>query len=73
MQEPKLEISPFCRDLRSKKYFFLDGPPRTEEELLDGSNYCWCQRTKLQLGPDDEPADAEDCQKQRECFTAYGS
>lgn len=62
------EPSPFCRHLRSKKFYFQTEPPRDEEELLDASKHCWCGTTQGQVGPDNEIVDHEDCRVGRECF-----
>jgi len=62
--------SPFCARLRTKKYYFLAGPARTEDELLDASNDCWCKTTQQRVGPDGQLVDPEDCQAGRACFEA---
>ncbi len=59
---------PYCASLRSKKYYFLEGPARTEDELLDASNDCWCKETQQRVGPDQEPVDPEDCRDGRACY-----
>lgn len=64
-------LLPYCRDIRSKKLYFARRPPRTEEEILDGSRHCWCSRTMQALGPDDEPVRPEDCRAGRPCFRAF--
>jgi len=60
--------APFCRNIQSKKAFFLGRPPRTESELLDVSQSCWCRRTMQALGPDGEVVDPTDCQAGRTCY-----
>lgn len=65
-------VSPYCRHLRSKKFYFLAGPPRTSGDILDASRHCWCQRTAQALGPDQEEVDPELCIRGRECFAPYG-
>lgn len=73
MTETKpFEISPFCCRLRSKKYYFLEAPARTEDELLDGSGHSWCQHTMDAVGPDGALVDPQDCQNSRRCFEGYG-
>jgi len=62
------DTSPFCAKLRSKKYYFLEGPAKSEDELLDASNDCWCGVTQQRVGPDQEPVDPEDCVEGRDCF-----
>jgi len=65
-------ISPFCRDLSSKKAVFLARPPRDEEELLDASRHCWCGETMQALGPDGDVVAPEDCRAGRACFEPHG-
>lgn len=60
--------SPFCKYLTSKKAYFEELPPMTEEEVVDGSNHCWCAKTQLAVGPDTDPVAPEDCQAERDCF-----
>ena len=57
-----------CAELRSKRWFFLKAPPRSAEELMDGSNWCWCNLTSGRLGPDQEPVDPDDCVAGRGCW-----
>lgn len=59
-----------CAELRSKKWFFLQAPPRTAAELMDASNWCWCALTSARLGPDREVVDPDDCVEGRGCFRA---
>ena len=73
MSEDKTAISPYCRDLRSKKFYRLERPPRDEGDILDASNWCWCARTDEALGPDDYAAEPEECQQGRKCFRPYGA
>lgn len=64
----RIVSSPFCARLRSKKWFFLEGPARTEEDLLDASNDCWCGVTQQKVGPDGRIVDPDDCRQKRGCF-----
>ncbi len=57
-----------CRLLRSKKYFFLKSPPRSGEELLDGSCALWCERTQQAIGPDNGLVEVAGCVRGRACF-----
>ena len=65
-------ISPFCSDLRSKKYYFLSKPAMEPADILDASNDCWCARSGIRLGPDDEIVTPDDCRAGRACFRAVG-
>lgn len=68
-QEQDVEsIAPFCQHLASKKLFFLGRPPRTEGEVLDASQACWCRRTMQALGPDRQIVDPADCRSGRVCY-----
>ena len=73
METKRIELSPFCGALRSKKACFLDAPPRTESDILDGSNHCWCDRTKMSVGPDQDLVAPEDCRDGRDCYVPWGS
>jgi hypothetical protein len=63
-----IALSPFCSDLRSKKYYFLDRMPTEESDLLDGSGHCWCSRTLQAIGPDGELAAPSECKSERGCY-----
>ncbi len=72
--EPETRVlSPFCGRLRSKKACFLDAPPRTTEEIMDGSNHCWCDQTKMAVGPDRDLVGPEECRRGRDCYVPWGS
>jgi hypothetical protein len=66
-------ISPFCRDLRSKPWYFLQGPPKEVSDILDGSNTCWCRRTQMAVGADGDLVHPDECRSDRTCFEPYGS
>lgn len=67
-----MEISPYCRHLKSKKTTFLNSPPQSDEDILDGSNHCWCGKTQMSVGPDLDLVLPAECRKSRECFVRYG-
>lgn len=72
--EPKPRVlSPFCAKLKTKKAHFLDRPPQTAEDILDLSNHCWCNETKMVLGPDRELVNPEECREGRACWVPWGS
>jgi len=60
--------SPFCRELRSKKYFFLEEMPTEIHHIRDASNHCWCRKTVQAFGPDGELVRPEDCNASRGCY-----
>ena len=61
--------TPFCGDLRSKKYYLLD---RTiidkAEDYIDDSNHCWCYHTQSPVGPDSGFVTPERCVSGRSCY-----
>lgn len=66
--ESRLTTTPFCGDLRTKKWYFLDRPARTDEDLMDASNRAWCLRTMQSLGPDGELVEPDACCRGRSCW-----
>jgi hypothetical protein len=60
--------SPFCRELRSKKYYFLKTMPTEENDIRDGSGHCWCRRTMQVIGPDGEKVGPRHCGADRDCY-----
>jgi hypothetical protein len=60
--------SPYCREIRSKRYFFLREMPTEEHHLKDGSNHCWCRATMKVYGPDGEMVRPTDCTSDRSCY-----
>ncbi len=70
---PNQKLSPYCHDLITKKRWFIERPPMTEAELLDGSGACWCRKTKDAVGADGGIVDPEDCQEGRSCWKRWGS
>ena len=60
--------SPYCREIRSKRYFFLREMPTEDHHIKDGSNHCWCRVTMKVYGPDGEIARPEDCISGRDCY-----
>jgi hypothetical protein len=66
--EGVLAPSPFCRELRSKKYFTLSSIPVMEEDMLGPDNHCWCRRTMQVVGPDGAQARPNKCRSDRGCY-----
>ena len=64
----KAPESTFCREIRSKKFYFLKSVPVDESELLDGSNHCWCYRTMQVVGPDGNMVRPQTCRPGRGCY-----
>jgi hypothetical protein len=60
--------TPFCGQLRSKKYFMLDVLPTDAAQYLDDSAFCWCFKTQQVVGPDGSQASPEQCTPGRGCY-----
>jgi hypothetical protein len=60
--------TPFCGDLRSKKFFQLTALPQSAEDFLDPSGYCWCYHSQNPIGPDGEIVMPERCVPGRKCY-----
>ena len=60
--------TPFCGELRSKKYFLLDTIPSQASDLLDGSGHCWCYHTQQPIGPDGMHVLPDLCGPGRSCY-----
>ncbi len=60
--------TPFCGDLRSKKYFMLDQIATEAQDYMDPSGHCWCYHTQQAIGPDGEQAFPEVCGPGRKCY-----
>jgi hypothetical protein len=70
MRQPRQ--SPFCTNLRTKKYHFLERPPLTTDELCDASGHCWCAETQQSVGADGDIVGPEDCaDRARSCFQPF--
>jgi hypothetical protein len=62
------QMFPYCTHLASKKLLLRSEPARTDRDVLDASNHCWCNRTMQVIGPDRDMAHPEECRSGRECF-----
>jgi len=67
-QDPAVPPTPFCGDIRSKKFFLLDRIPDKESDLLDGSGHCWCYHTQQPIGPDGGLVSPYECTPGRQCY-----
>jgi len=63
--------SPYCRELRSKKYFFLQEMPTEAHQYLDTTGVCWCSKTMQVIGPDGERALPRQCNASRPCYRSF--
>ncbi len=60
--------TPFCGDLRSKKFVMEDKIAMAAEDYLDASNFCWCYHTQQAVGPDGNIVMPERCVPERSCY-----
>jgi hypothetical protein len=60
--------TPFCGDLRSKKYYLRDEILTSAEEYHDASGHTWCYHTQMPVGPDGLRAAPEYCGPERPCY-----
>jgi hypothetical protein len=60
--------TPFCGDLRSKKFFILDQIATSAEDYLDASEHCWCYHTQQVIGPDGNIVMPDRCTPGRGCY-----
>ena len=60
--------TPFCGELRSKRYFMLDVIPSEPEHYYDPSGHCWCYHTQQPVGPDGRFVAPENCTPGRSCY-----
>ena len=65
MSTPK---TPFCGELRSKRYFMLDTIPSEPQHYYDPSGHCWCFHTQQPIGPDGGRVEPESCNAGRPCY-----
>jgi len=72
MNEPTQPLpviqTPFCGDLRSKKFFMTDQIAARAEDYLDASGHCWCYHTQQVVGPDEQFVEPERCVPGRSCY-----
>ncbi len=52
-----------CRFLRTKKMYIPEkaGLALVEKDYPAESPHCWCNKTMIELGPDDSPVSIKDC------------
>ncbi len=60
--------TPFCGDLRSKKFYLRDEIFLTADEYYDQSGHVWCYHTQMPVGPDGYRAEPEYCTPGRPCY-----
>ena len=62
--------SPYCRSLRSKKFFMLDRLASSADDYLDAANHVWCSKTQEVIGPDNKRVTPDTCTPGRSCYTS---
>ena len=60
--------TPFCGDLRSKKFYGRDSLATEPEHYLDSTGHCWCYHTQQPVGPDGGQVTPHSCVPSRECY-----
>jgi len=60
--------SPFCDQLRSKKFFKLDRLATSSADYIDAANHVWCCETQEVFGPDNGRVEPEKCGPGRSCY-----
>ena len=63
-----IPLTPFCGDLRSKKFYMNDAIPAKAEDYMDPSGHCWCYHTHQPVGPDGNQVTPERCTSARKCY-----
>ncbi len=67
-KQPEVLKTPFCGDLRSKKYYMYDQILTEAEDYHDASGHTWCYNTQIPIGPDGQRAAPEYCTPDRSCY-----
>ena len=62
--------TPFCGQLRSKKYFMLDRLATSSEDFIDAANHVWCCETQEVIGPDNRRVSTDNCRPGRACYSS---
>ncbi len=65
---PQVIQTPFCADLRSKKFYMLDVIPTVADDFYDASGCVWCYHTQVPIGPDGLHAGPDECTPGRKCY-----
>jgi hypothetical protein len=60
--------SSFCGELRSKKYFLVDGMATQLDDYIDATGHCWCFVTQQVVGPDGNKVNPNRCVPGRACY-----
>ena len=60
--------TPFCGDLRSKKFYIHDEIFMNAEDFRDQSGHIFCYHTQMPVGPDGFRVEPESCTPDRCCY-----
>jgi len=61
-------LTPYCRELASKKYLLRARLALVDEDYLDASCHTWCQKTRSAMGPDRDLVGPAECRSDRTCW-----
>jgi hypothetical protein len=65
--------SPFCGELRSKKFYLRNKLATKADHYIDDSDHCWCFATQQVIGPDGGRVNPNRCVAGRGCYrSAFG-
>lgn len=60
--------TPFCGELRSKKFYIQDQIIMSADGYRDASGHIFCYHTQMPVGPDGCRVDPDDCGPDRVCY-----
>ncbi len=60
--------TPFCGDLRSKKFYIHSEIFTSAEQYYDQSGHVFCYHTQMPIGPDGYRVEPEACTPDRCCY-----
>jgi hypothetical protein len=64
----KVIQTPFCGELRSKKFYMLDQIATSAEDYIDNSGHMFCYLTQIPVGHDGAYVAPEVCGPGRQCY-----
>ena len=70
--DPGLDPAERCRHLRTKMMFVTTEWGERAAEYPSTTAAYWCLKTMGAVGPDDGPADLDDCRRGRACYEDEG-
>ena len=64
----KVLQTPFCGELRSKKFYLRDQLATSADDYMDSSGHIFCYLTQMAVGPDGMRVSPEECGPDRACY-----